>query len=370
MQRRQALAGATSSVNKVAQSVTQTIAGAGPAREVSARDDSGGTWVRDGAPAGRVMGKERSKRRRLLNAARASLERAQARVAETGEDLKKKSHRGAIEASGKIARGVRKLLPQSGTGESITGYQVMENTRRLADFTACQAEVARIRDLRCAQQQAGRYDGRQPRVPNVTQPASADTQADSPPQRGPRARVNALHARVAEEASAAAACEILRTVPDEPEALRGRDEATDDEARSSSSSLTFDLVSDEELLFAYQTALDELEIGEKSEDSDETDIIALAVSGMQVHVDLLPFAITRLYELVGLQVDSMTPEAAGEDLGQVVVAEGAHNSRQATCGRGESEENTAEEYISANSLCPALARGIAGLPQAPHNQVA
>jgi hypothetical protein len=340
--------------------VTQTIASAGPARELPARDDSGGTWVRDGgcAPAGRVMGKERSKRRRLLNAARASLERAQARVAETGEDLKKKSHRGAIEASGKIARGVRKLLPQS--GESITGYHVTENTRRLADFTACQAEVARIRDLRCAQQQAGRYDGRQPRVPNVAQPSSADSQADSPPRQGPRARVNALHARVAEEAREAAAYEAQHTsTPDEPEAARGRDESMD-EARSSSNSLTFDLVSDEELLFAYQTALDELEVAEKSEDSDETEIIALAVSGMHLHVELVAFAISRLYELVGLDPHSMPPDVESEDQRQVVATERTHNIRQDTCERAD--EDTADEYISGNSLCPALALRIAGLP--------
>jgi hypothetical protein len=362
------LAGAQSATNKVAQTVSKTIASAGAAHELPVRDaeeEGGGTWVRDGAPKRR---NERSKRQRLLNAARASLERAQAKVAETGEGLKQKTHRSAIQASGTLARGFRKLLPPSGDGSDA-----VQNARRLADFTACQAEVARIRDLRSQQHLAGRYNGRIRRAPNVGEDRSEPTRPASPPaavfRPGPRGRVDALHARVEKELREAEAQEAAArgTYP-----MEGNETVAQATSEAPPSSMAFDLVGDEELLYAYQVALDELEVDDKKGGSDESEIIALAISGMQLHSDLVPFAIARLYDLVGLEAECGAPEAPYGDLQRAAVdpeqsSQGSEvgkvERRQESMSTERSEEESQSEddgeYISANSLNPALAQRIA-----------
>ena len=136
-------------------------------------------------------------------------------------------------------------------------------------------------------------------------------------------------------------------------------------ASSSDSSLVFDLVSDEELLYAYQTVLDELEASERSEDSDEAEIMALAVSQMRLHPDLVDFAVTRLYELVGL-ADPDAPgggDANGDTdaplhaIGPAAAAATQAGALPTQAGVGEEDDD--DEFISAVCLNPQLAQKIA-----------
>jgi hypothetical protein len=301
--RRQAISEAQSSVNKVANSVLKI---AEPEVEV-VRDDSGCAWVQDGvAPKGRILGKQRSTRRILLESARSSLERAQMKIAVKGEDLKNKTSRGLSNATGSLARGMQKLMPkpmEEKEGESeiarnarLIANRPLEVAQQLANCTVSASEVARIRQLRCEQHLAGRYTGRQRRAPagnanhleQTAVPASQSSYAyeETTAERRPSTEVEPPQSLPAIEVASGfyETCIVL----DDNRSIT-----------SSSSSLTFDLVSDEELLYAYQTALDELEEGDH-DDSDETEIIALAVSRMHLHSDLVEFAVTRLLELLGL----------------------------------------------------------------------
>ena len=316
--RRQAISEAQSSVNKVANSVLKI---AEPEVEV-VRDDSGCAWVQDGvAPKGRILGKQRSTRRILLESARSSLERAQMKIAVKGEDLKNKTSRGLSNATGSLARGMQKLMPKpmeekEGESEIARNARLIANrplqvAQQLADCTVSASEVARIRQLRCEQHLAGRYTGRQRRAPagnanhleQMAVPASngrsfeelesSYADEESTVERRPSTEVEPGQSLPAIEVASGFYETCSGPVQQDPLFV-----VLDD--ITSSSSLTFDLVSDEELLYAYQTALDELEEVDHYEDSDETEIIALAVSRMHLHLDLVEFAVTRLLELVGL----------------------------------------------------------------------
>ena len=350
-QRRQALAGAQSSVNKVAQSVTQTIASvasAAPAAAAAPHEDCGGTWVRDAGdtkPWGgtrKIMGKERSKRRLLLKAARVQLERAQAKVAAKGEHLKKKTDRGLVQASGSLARGLRKMLPPKDEGKEES--ELVTNARLLVNCTVSAAEVARARELRSQQAPPGRHAGGQRR-------ASAVAPAEQP----------ADEQEAGEGAGSAAVALPECTAPAERPAAAG-----ESDAGSSSSSLAFDLVSDEELLYAYQTALDAIEASDKTDDSEEAEIIALAVSQMGVHPQLVDFAITRLYELVGLDQGLDGEEDASADLKQLDetfakldASVAATQAPAASAHRESREGGDDDEFISAVCLNPQLAQRLA-----------
>jgi hypothetical protein len=344
MQRRQALAGAQSSVNKVAQSVTQTIASvasAAPAAAAAPHDDCGGTYVRD---AGNKSGNESSKRRLLIKAARVQLERAQAKVAAKGEHLKKKTDRGLLQAGGSLARGLRKMMPPKDEGKEES--ELVTNTRLLVNCTVSAAEVARARELRSQQAPPGRHAGGQRRAPAV---APAEQPADEQ--------------EAGERAGFATVAPPERTAPAERPAAAG-----ESDPGSSSSSIAFDLVSDEELLYAYQTALDAMEASDKPDDSEEAEIIALAVSQMGVHPDLLDFAIKRLYELVGLGLDQGLDgeEDASADLKQLdeafakLDASVAATQAPAASAHGDGGEGgEVDEFISAVCLNPKLAQRIA-----------
>ena len=312
--RRQAISEAQSSVNKVANSVLKI---AEPEVEV-VRDDSGCAWVQDGvAPKGRILGKQRSTRRILLESARSSLERAQMKIAVKGEDLKNKTSRGLSNATGSLARGMQKLMPKpmeekEGESEIARNARLIANrplqvAQQLADCTVSASEVARIRQLRCEQHLAGRYTGRQRRAPagnanhleQMAVPASQSSYADeeTTAERRPSTEVEPPQSLPAIEMASGFYNTCSGPVQQDPLFVVLDDNRS---ITSSSSSLTFDLVSDEELLYAYQTALDELEEGDHNDESDETEIIALAVSRMHLHSDLVEFAVTRLLELVGL----------------------------------------------------------------------
>jgi len=337
MQRRQALAGAQCSVNKVAQSVSQTMADTNRP-DIPTRDESGGAWVRDGGPQqGRMMGQERSKRRLLLKAARVSLERAQAKVVAKGGEIKQQTDRGLVKASGHLARGLRKLMPRpDGKEES----EVMKNVRLIADYTVSAAEVARIRELRMQQEQAGRYVGRQRRAQAAPQRNTPimhpSSDAAEPTPQGPG------------RGNPQPTCTQL------PTGLRPHQGAL---AEASSSSMNFDLVGDEELLYAYQIALDELDNRDTSDEAEETEIIALAVSQMDLHPDLNAFAINRLYELVGLGPQSLQfcaeaknaarPTGVPSDQSQTCVA--MRSESEDDDEDDENDEDGENDYISAFS---------------------
>jgi len=348
-QRRQALAGAQSSVNKVAQSVTQTIANVAsvaPAAAAAPHNDCGGTWVRDAGDTKswggthKIMGKERSKRRLLLKAARVQLERAQAKVAAKGEHLKKKTDRGLMQAGGSLARGLRKVLPPKDDGKEES--ELVTNARLLVNCTVSAAEVARARELRSKQAPPGRHAGGQRRA-HVEKEKQADEQD------------------AGERAGSATVAPPECTASAERPAAAG-----ESDAGSSCSSLAFDLVSDEELLYAYQMALDAIEASDKADDSEEAEIIALAVSQMGVHPHLIDFAIKRLYELVGLDQGLDGEEDASADLKQLdeafvkLDASVAATQAPAASAHGDGREGAEdEEFISAVCLNPRLAQRIA-----------
>ena len=359
LQRRQALSGAQSSVNKAASVVSQTCSSAGTEPVVKLRDDSGATWEQDGTPKGRVLGKEKSRRRLLLKAARTSLERAQGKLAAKGEDLKKKTDRGLVQAGGSLARGLRKILPKPDKGEES---DVVRNARLIADCAVSATEVARIRNLRCEQQRAGRYNGRQTRATTVDEPIfqkigetkGATTEPNAKVAHGAGGGLDAGAAPVQKEVPCATADEVGAT------------------SASSSSSLTFDLVGDEELLYAYQAALDALEEGDQPDDSDETEIIALAVSQMQLHPDLVEFAVTRLYELVGLDPDvcAQSSGVQARDIANDGLVARVPGLPAAPCQGEDSwacpevggncvDDDDDDEYISAYALNSTLAGRVA-----------
>ena len=331
--------------------MAQTIASASVAPPAAAataapRDDCGGTWVRDEGRGRTMMGRERSKRRLLLKAARVQLERAQATVAAKGEHLKKKTNRGLVQAGGSLARGLRKILPAKGEGKEES--ELVANARLLAECTVSAAEVARIRELRMTQATAGRYAGRQRRAP----PAPALAPAEQQQQQ--------------ETAGNATEGPPARTAPAEHQAAGASTESSPD------SSLAFDLVSDEELLYAYQTVLDELEASERADDAEEAEIMALAVSHMRLHPDLVDFAVTRLYELVGLDQDSGAQAdndaRGGKDAkGDAVAvshaiwpaAAAATQAGALLTQGGVGEEDDDDEFISAVCLNPQLAQRVA-----------
>lgn len=333
-------------MNKAEFVVKELISSKAP--EMRLLDESGATWEQDGAPKGRVLGKEKSKRRLLLKAARTSLERAQGKLAAKGEDLKKKTDRGLVLAGGSLARGLRKILPKpkGDTEES----DAVRNARLMADCVVSAAEVTRIRNLRSEQQRAGRFNGRQSHARTI------DAAEQQPVAQKSKSETAA--ATAAPNLDAAAPPEERFAVADEVEAT----------SASSSSSLTFDLVSDEELLYAYQTALDALEEGDQPDDSDETEIIALAVSQMQLHPDLVEFAVTRLYELVGLehvctQIGAQARDTAEDGLSARVpaaapVAGDDSWACPAVGGKCDDEQDD-DENISAYTMNSSLAGRLA-----------
>ena len=342
LQRRQALAGAQSSVNKVAQS----IATASSAQDViSAPCESvGGAWVRDGGPR-RLGSKEQSKRRILLKAARLSLERAQARFAATGEELKKKTDRGLLQASGTVARGLKKLIQTPKEGEEE--HEVVTAARTIATYTANAAEVARMRELRLQQAQAGRYNGRQRRAA----PVAAQVDAAQGTARVPASLAAMLGSEPSAISAPAVDAESLevqeRDVEREQNGIE-EDFSEIERASDASTPSSFTFVSDEELLFAYSSALDELEDGDKQIDTDEMAIISMSVSRLALPCDLVPFAVERLYQLVGLSTDDLmqqVEEASQEQMAAPMHAMHACSDvasvEAAACaeaGRGRGEE--------------------------------
>jgi hypothetical protein len=182
----------------------------------------------------------------------------------------------------------------------------LEVAQQLADCTVSASEVARIRQLRCEQHLAGRYTSRQRRAPagnanHLEQKAVPESQSsyadeETTAEQRPSTEVEPPQSLPNIEVASGFYDTCSGPVQQGPLFVVLDDERS---ITSSSSSLTFDLVSDEELLYAYQTALDELEEGDH-DDSDDTEIIALAVSRMHLHSDLVEFAVTRLLELLGL----------------------------------------------------------------------
>ena len=92
----------------------------------------------------------------------------------------------------------------------------------------------------------------------------------------------------------------------------------------------------------------------------------------RISSDLVPFAIARLYDLVGLEAECGAPEAPYGDLQRAAVDSeqssqgsevGKVARRQESMSTERSEEESQSEddgeYISANSLNPALAQRIA-----------
>ena len=238
--RRQALAEAQSSVNKVATKLVSVHSARCQPAAPPQTAAGGGTWVRDGTKPVRT---QRSKRQVLLAGARMSLQKAQASVTATG-------------------RGIQQVYSHSVSA----------------------ALAKRALEMRSEQKAAGRHVGRELQDGSQAQllahseaarrSAAEDRESE---QRGCTERV--------EEVGAAAA-----TAPERhSDTLRPFDFFSDDELLYS-----YQVVLDE-LEDADNTGR-----GGITEEPDENEIIALAVLRMQLPTDMAAVATVRLQEMVGL----------------------------------------------------------------------
>ena len=238
--RRQALAEAQSSVNKVATKLVSVHSARSQPAAPPQTAAGGGTWVRDGTKPVRT---QRSKRQVLLAGARMSLQKAQASVTATG-------------------RGIQQVYSHSVSA----------------------ALAKRALEMRSEQEAAGRHvgrelqDGAQAQLLAHSEAARRSAAEDrESEQRGCTERV--------EEVGAAAA-----TAPERhSDTSRPLDFFSDDELLYS-----YQVVLDE-LEDADNTGR-----GGITEEPDENEIIALAVLRMQLPTDMAAVATVRLQEMVGL----------------------------------------------------------------------
>ena len=303
--RRQALAEAQSSVNKVATKLVSVHSAASARCQPAAPPQAaagGGTWVRDGTKPVRT---QRSKRQVLLAGARMSLQKAQASVTATG-------------------RGIQQVYSHSVSA----------------------ALAKRALEMRSEQEAAGRHVGRARQ-----DGAQAQLFAQSEAAGKSAADVTAEEREsehVTEQRECTERVEEVGAVATAPE-------------RHSDTSRPFDFFSDDELLYSYQVVLDELEDADNAgrggiaEETDENEIIALAILRMQLPTDMAAVANVRLQEMVGLcRPNEFSPSEA--------VEPSQRAAEEAVSALADGDDQDDGDYISAHAMTPGLAQRLGMRP--------